>query len=81
MTTDNKVWNDPVLDTPKQSDDRLWKMTFIGGTNALMGIILYVVIMYSDVPIEAIPGVFLCVGGSCFIIRAVMGYKSDKKKV
>jgi uncharacterized membrane protein HdeD (DUF308 family) len=80
MITDNKVWNDPVLDDPKQSDDRLWKMTFIGGLNILMGILLYVVIMQSDVPIEAIPGLFICVGGVFFIVRGYLWYKFDKKK-
>jgi uncharacterized membrane protein HdeD (DUF308 family) len=55
-------------------------MTFIGGLNILMGILLYVVIMYSDIPLATIPGIFICVGGVFFIVRGYMWYKSDKKK-
>ena len=70
-----RIWNDPVID-PQQSDNMLWRLNFIGGINLLMGVILYVVINYSGVPVMSIPGLFLCVGGGFCIFSGYMWYRS-----
>jgi hypothetical protein len=81
MTKDERVWNDPVLSDPKLSDASLWRIEFVGGINILMGILLYVIINYSDAPVGAIPGVFLCVGGAFFVFGGCLWlYKSKKAK-
>lgn len=77
--TEERRWNDPVIDNPKLSDESLWRIKFVGGINILMGILLYVIINYSDAPVDAIPGVFLCVGGAFFIFGGCLWlYKSRK---
>lgn len=78
MIKDERVWNDPVLNDPKLSDSRLWKLQFIGGINLIMGFILYVIINYADVPVNAIPGLFLCVGGVFCMYGGYVWYKSTK---
>lgn len=72
---EERDWKDPVVDTPKQSSDRRWKVVFIGGLNLLTGIILYAVINFSGIPIELIPGLFMCIGGSFIIVGSYMSYK------
>lgn len=76
--TEERQWNDPVIDDPKQSDNMLWRLKFIGGINLLMGAILYVVINYSGVPVVSIPGLFLCVGGVFCMYGGYMWYKGGK---
>jgi hypothetical protein len=73
-----RVWNDPVVDTPKQASDRTWRVIFIGGTNLLLGIITYVVINYADVPVDAVPGLFMCIGGSFIIVGSYMSYRDRR---
>jgi len=78
---EERVWNDPVVNDPKLSDDSLWRIKFVGGINILMGVVLYVIINYSDAPVDAIPGVFLCVGGAFFVFGGCLWlYKSRKAK-
>lgn len=78
MEKEERVWNDPVVETPKQSSDRTWRVIFIGGINLLLGIITYVVINYADVPVDTVPGLFMCVGGLFIIVGSYMSYKDRK---
>ena len=78
MGKEERVWNDPVVETPKQSSDRVWRITFIGGINLLLGIITYVVINYADVPVDVVPGLFMCVGGIFIVIGSYMSYRDRK---
>jgi uncharacterized membrane protein HdeD (DUF308 family) len=71
-------WKDPVIDTPKQASDRTWRVIFIGGINLLLGIITYVVINYADVPVDVVPGLFMCVGGTFIVIGSYMSYRDRK---
>lgn len=73
-----RIWNDPVTDDPQQSGDRYWRIKFIGITNILAGVILYIVINYSEIPVSAIPSIFLCVGGVFCIYGGYMWYRSVK---
>jgi len=75
---DTRVWNDPVVNAPKQSSDRTWRVIFIGGINLLLGIITYVVINYADVPVDVVPGLFMCVGGTFIVIGSYMSYRDRK---
>ena len=78
MEKEERVWNDPVVDTPNQASDRTWRVIFIGGTNILLGIITYMVINYADVPVDVVPGLFMCVGGTFIVIGSYMSYKEKK---
>jgi uncharacterized membrane protein HdeD (DUF308 family) len=80
MGKEERVWKDPVVDTPKQASDRTWRVIFIGGINLLLGVILYAVITYSGLPINTIPGLFMCIGGTFIVIGSYMSYK-DKRLV
>lgn len=80
MDTRERDWKDPVIDTPEQVSNRIWKVTFIGCINLLLGVILYVVVNYSELPVDLIPGLFLCVGGTFIVIGSYMSYK-DKRLV
>ena len=78
MEKEERVWNDPIVDSPKQSSDRTWRVIFIGGINLILGIITYVVINYADVPVDVVPGLFMCVGGTFIVIGSYMSYKEKK---
>lgn len=71
-------WKDPVVNDLKQSSDRTWRVIFIGGVNLLLGIITYVVINYADVPVDTVPGLFMCVGGFFIIVGSYMSYRDRK---
>lgn len=84
-----RIWFDPPgvsPEIPQESIDRMkyllayphglrrWKMMFIGILYLFTGILLYLVINYSDIPVETIPAIFLWVGG-LFLITAGILYK------
>jgi len=71
-------WKDPATDESKEGFDRLWKVTFIGALNLIMGVILFVVIKFSGVPVDVVPGLFMCVGGVFLVVGSYMGYKEGR---
>lgn len=61
-----------------EHSNRLWRITFVGGLNLLMGVILFIVIKFSDVPVDVVPGLFMCIGGVFLVAGSYMGYKDGR---
>lgn len=62
----------------EQDSNRVWRITFMGGLNLLMGVILFIVIKFSDVPVDIVPGLFMCIGGVFLVVGSYMGFKDGR---
>lgn len=55
---------------------RRWRILFIGLLYLLTGVILYIIINYTDIPVEMMPVIFFWAGGFLLVIGNIL-YKQN----